>query len=205
MKRIERLKLYPTARQATRLHLCLDTCRQLYNAALEQRRDAWRHRRLSITHKMQYAQLTELRRADPRMAAVYRELQDAALHKLDLAFAAFFRRVRRGEKPGFPRFRSLARYDTLEFGHGDRALKFNAEQSKVRVPGIGMVRVRKGRSVPAFGRAMIVRSARGWFALFECEREVAPFYRRPPSTLASTSGSRRCTPRATGASRPTCG
>jgi len=178
MKRIERLKLYPTRRQTLRLQLCLDVCRQLYNVALEQRRSAWRERQLSITYKVQYQQLTQLRAADRRMAAIFRELQDATLHKLDLAFAAFFRRVRAGQTPGFPRFRAAARYSTLEFPHGNRALKLSSAQSKVRVPGVGSVRMRGGREVPAFGRAMIVRNPRGWYVLFECKRETAPL---PPT------------------------
>jgi putative transposase len=156
------------------LQLCLDVCRQLYNLALEQRRNAWRERRFSITHKMQYAQLTEVRAADRRMASVYRELQDAALRTLDLAFAAFFRRLRARLTPGFPRFRAAARYNTLEFPHGNRALRFSSTQRKVKIPGVGSVRIRKGREIPAFGRAMIVRSPRGWYALFECERAAKP-------------------------------
>lgn len=174
VKRIERIKLYPTLRQAQRLQFALDVCRDIYNAALQQRRDAWRSRRLSISHKQQYAQLTELRRCDARVGAVYRELLDAALHKLDLAFAAFFRRLNGNESPGYPRFRSRVRYATLEYSHGDRALKFNAAQNKLKVPKIGCVRVRKGRSVPKYGRAMIVRSSRGWYACLECERGVVP-------------------------------
>ncbi len=74
MKRIERVKLYPTASQGARLQACLGVCRELYNAALQQRRDAWRSRRLRIDHKRQYAELTELRAADPRVASIYREL-----------------------------------------------------------------------------------------------------------------------------------
>jgi putative transposase len=170
MKRIERVKLYPTPSQQARLHACLGVCRELYNAALQQRRDAWRSRHLRIDHKRQYAELTELRKSDPRVASVYRELQDAALHKLDLAFRAFFARCKKGEAPGYPRFRSARRYHALEFPHGNRALKFNAAQTKVKVPGMGSVRLRRGRSVPVFGRAMLVRFPRGWYALFECER-----------------------------------
>ena len=175
---MERLKLYPTRRQGLRLQLCLDICRQLYNLALEQRRNAYRERRLSITLKIQSKQLTELRASDQRVAAVYRELQDSALRKLDLAFAAFFRRVRTCHTAGFPRFRAAARYHTLEFPHGDRALRFSHTQSKVALPGVGSVRIRKGREVPTFGRAMIVRNPRGWYLLFECKRDVQPL---PPT------------------------
>jgi putative transposase len=174
MKWIERDKLYPPRAQHARLQMQLDVCRDLYNAALQQRRDAWRTRHLNITHTRQYAELTQLRAADTRFAGVYRELLDAALHKLDLAFRAFYRRCATGETPGFPRFRAARRYNTLEFPHGNRALRWNVTRSKIKLPGIGTVRLRKGRMVAAFGRAMIVRSPRGWHALFECERATAP-------------------------------
>ena len=124
VKRIERIRLYPTTRQAAVLAVMLDVTRELYNALLQQRRDAYRLRKLTITAKKQYAELTELRAEDGRVRAVYREAEDAVLHRLDLAMAAFFRRCRRGETPGYPRFKSWRRWEQLEFPHGDRALRF---------------------------------------------------------------------------------
>jgi putative transposase len=178
MKRIEGVKLYPTRRQQTALDFILDVTRELYNAALQERRDAYRLRRVSISAKMQYAELTALRkpihRLDGRLAAVYRECEDAVLHRLDLAMQAFFRRVKRGETPGFPRFKSAARWKQLTFPHGERALKLNAAQTKVTIPGVGSVRLRKGRTVPAFGRAWLVQRPSGWYVCFECERNVQP-------------------------------
>ena len=172
MKRIERVRLYPTAGQRRRLGFSLDVTRQLFNALLQQRRDAWRMRRYRVSSKEQYHELTALRAEEARVAAVYRECEDAVLHRLDLAFAAFFRRLKSGQTPGFPRFKSFSRWDQVEFPHGDRALKFNSAQTKVKVPGIGLVSVRKGRVVPAFGRAWLVRKGEHWYVCFECEREV---------------------------------
>jgi putative transposase len=127
---------------------------------------------------MQYAELTALRspteRIDTRLVSVYRECEDATLWRLDLAMKAFFRRVKRGEKAGYPRFRSRSRWQTLQFPHGDRALRLNELQTKVTVPGVGTVRLRKGRNVPPFGRAMISLRAGRWYATFECERDVCP-------------------------------
>jgi putative transposase len=178
VKRIERIKLYPTARQQAALRFMLDVTRELYNAALQERRDAYRLRGVSISAKMQYAELTALRkpihRLDSRLAAVYRECEDAVLHRLDLAMQAFFRRVKRGETPGFPRFKPTARWKQIAFPHGDRALKINASQTKVTIPGVGSVRLRKGRQVPAFGRAWLLLRPSGWYACFECERNVQP-------------------------------
>jgi putative transposase len=172
VKRIERVRIYPNARQSERLRFALDVTRQLYNALLQHRRDAYRSRGIRVTGKMQYAELTALRSEDACLAVVYRECEDAVLHRLDIAMAAFFRRLARGEKPGYPRFKSRDRWNQLEFPHGGRALKFNAAQTKVRVPGTGSVRLRKGRAVPDFGRAWIVHCNGRWYASFECERVV---------------------------------
>ena len=176
VKRIERIKLYPNARQMQALGFMLDVTRQLYNAALQERRDAYRLRGVSVSAKMQYAELTALRtpseRLDGRLAGVYRECEDAVLHRLDLAMQAFFRRCKRGETPGFPRFRAAARWKQLTFPHGDRALRFDTTQSRVRIPGVGNVRLRRGREIPAFGRAWLVQRPSGWYACFECEQAV---------------------------------
>ena len=152
----------------------LDVTRQLYNAALQERRDAYGGRRVSVTAKQQYAELTALRKDDSRVAAVYRECEDAVLHRLDLTFTAFFRRSKRGETPGYPRFKPASRWSQLEFPHGNRALRFDAMQKHVIVPGIGSVRLRKGRSVPEFGRAWLVCKNARWYACFECDRGITP-------------------------------
>jgi putative transposase len=175
MKRTERIRLYPTPHQAAGLSRMLDVTRDLYNALLQQRRDAYRLRRVSLTAKMQYAELTELRAEDTRVRSVYRESEDAVLHRLDKAMRAFFRRVRRGQAPGFPRYKGPSRWRQLEFLHGDRALRFAGEQRRVTIPGVGAVKLRKGRAVPAtYGRAWLVRKSDRWYACFECERAVRP-------------------------------
>lgn len=91
---------------------------QLFNALLEQRRDRWSRERGRVTD--QYRQITELRASDPAFAAGFRECQDGVLHRLNLAYEAFFRRVGAGEKPGPPRFKSAHRRNQLEFPHGGR-------------------------------------------------------------------------------------
>jgi len=174
MKRVERIRIYPSAAQAARLHFVLDVTRQLYNAALQERRDAYRGRRIKVDYKQQYAELTALRSAsgklDSRLSAVYRECEDAVLWRLDLAMKAFFRRVAAGETAGYPRFKPASRWKQVTFPHGDRALRFNAEQTRLTVPGIGKIPLRKGRHVPPYGRAWIVERNQRWYACFETER-----------------------------------
>jgi putative transposase len=171
---LHKVRVYPTCAQERALVKMLRVTRELYNALLQQRRDAWTSRRLSLTSREQYLQLTELREVEARFAGVYRDCEDAVLHRLDLAFAAFFRRLKRGETPGYPRFKPIARWNQLEFPHGDRALKFDIVQGRVRVPGVGAVRLRKGRVVPEFGRAFLVTKNGRWYAVFEAHRTVSP-------------------------------
>jgi putative transposase len=171
VKRVERVRLYPTPRQERALRFMLDLTRDLYNAALQERRDAYRLRGVTVTMKMQYAELTALRSEDSRVEAVYRECEDAVLHRLDLAMAAFFRRLRAGEAPGFPRFKPRSRWHQLQFPHGNRALKFTEE--RVYVPGAGTVRLRKGRSVPEkFGRGWLRERNDRWYLCVEHEIEA---------------------------------
>ncbi len=174
MKRIENVRLYPTASQGAALQHALHVTRHLYNAALQQRKDAYRLRGVSVSMKMQYSEVTALRKESAHLAGVYRECEDAVLRRLDLAMQAFFRRCKRGETPGFPRFRAARRWRQITYPHGDRALKFDATQHRVRIPGVGSVKLRKGRAVPPHGRVWLVCKLGRWYAQFECERVVVP-------------------------------
>jgi len=176
---LQKVRLYPTCAQEGALLEMLRSTRALYNALLQQRRDAWATRGTSVSSKRQYTEITELRASDPAFANVYRECQDATLRRLDLAMMAFFRRIKSGATAGYPRFKPASRWNQLEFPHADRCLVFDGRQRRVRVPGVGGVRLRKGREVPpTFGRAFITTKNGRWYAIFECHRAIAPI---PPS------------------------
>jgi putative transposase len=175
MRCMHKVRLYPTSKQDAKLHFMLDVTRQVYNAMLQQRRDAWRCRRIAVTRGQQSLELQELRAADARVGAVYAECFSAALRRLDLAYAAFFRRCKTGDTPGFPRFKPKSRWNSIQFPHGNRALKLlGVGQDRVRIPGVGTVRLRKGRPIPKFGRAFITIKNGRWYAIFEGTREPHP-------------------------------
>lgn len=173
MKRIETIRLYPNAAQSAALDHALHVTRHLYNALLQERRDAYRSHGIRISMKMQYAEITDLRAESIALSSVYRETEDAVLRKLDIAFSAAFSRIKRGDKAGFPRFKPAARWRQLQFPHGDRCLKFDRAQGRVTIPNVGSVKLRKGRTVPPFKRAWLVKKHDRWYAQFECEREVS--------------------------------
>lgn len=130
-----------------------------------------------ITTIQQYHEITALRRESgydgKRLRAVYRECLDAALHRLDLAFAAFHRRLASQDIAGYPRYKSPSRWSQIEFCHGNRALVFDEPQRRLRIPGVGWMPLRRGRLVPAFGRAWLICKNERWYACFECERDKA--------------------------------
>lgn len=153
----------------------LRTTRELYNALLQQRRDAWIGRGVRVGFNNQYGQITDLRRVEPRFAVVYRECEDAVLRRLDLAFTAYFRRLKIGDAPGYPRFKPALRWNQLEFPHGDRALRLNDPQQRIVVPRVGSIRLRKGRLIPTtFGRVFLTTKSGRWYATFECHRKREP-------------------------------
>ncbi len=93
---------------------------QLYNAALEQRRAAWSRQRHSVTRTAQEKDLTALRANDDAIRQLNAQASQLTLRRLDLAFQAFFRRVKAGETPGYPRFKSLKRFKGWGYKtHGD--------------------------------------------------------------------------------------
>jgi hypothetical protein len=96
-------RLYPTAKQETALLAIKCGHQALYNAALEQRRAAWKRQRQSITRSAQEKDLTQLRVAEETIRGLNAQASQLTLKRLDLAFQAFFRRVKAGETPGFPR------------------------------------------------------------------------------------------------------
>ena len=92
----------------------MDAHREMYNAALQERRDAWRASRTRISYGDQSAQLREIRALRPDLAVWSVSSQQATLRRLDRAFQGFFRRVKAGARPGHPRFKARARFDTVE-------------------------------------------------------------------------------------------
>lgn len=100
-------KLKPTIEQEQVFEHVLLLCRQLYNTALEQRKIAYERCSISLSRYGQEVELKDLRAALPEYAAIHSSVLRDVLARLDKAFAAFFRRVRQGHAPGYPRFHGL--------------------------------------------------------------------------------------------------
>ena len=140
-------RLYPTPKQTVALDALLRSHQQLYNAALEERISAWSRAGKSISYADQCKSLTVLRRDLPEWAdAANCSSQQMTLRRLDKAFGAFFRRVKAGQTPGFPRFKSLGRFSGFSFkSHGDGwrfTPKDGWKHGSLRLSGVGQIRAR---------------------------------------------------------------
>jgi putative transposase len=111
VRRAFKFRAYPTRPQEGRAaRLLADHC-DLYNAALEERREAWRIRRVSVSYDRQSAQLKEIRRADPHGQGGHSfAAQQQTLRRLSTVFAAFYTRARRNGNAGYPRFKPYSRF-----------------------------------------------------------------------------------------------
>jgi putative transposase len=106
-------KRRPTPTQERMLDEVLWRCRDLYNTALEQRITAWQRRHVSVSRYEQEAELKAIRAEFPEYAAIHSHVLQDVLARLDKTYQAFFRRLERGEKAGFPRFKSATRYHSF--------------------------------------------------------------------------------------------
>ncbi len=146
-------KLTPTPKQEQALDEVLWRCRALYNTALEQRITAWERRRVSVTRYQQEAELKDVREAFPEYAAIHSHVLQDVLARLDKTYQAFFRRVKNGAKPGFPRFQGRDRSHSFTFkayGNGARL-----DNGYLVLSQIGRIALRWSRPLepPAGGRA----------------------------------------------------
>jgi len=173
-----RYKLKPTAVQRDRLFTILKEDRELYNAALEERQTQYLHseqkhgpskhwKELGIKPDMvtvdnQQKSLTKIRGDDPERAFGHATRQRGPLFRLERAYQAFFRRLKEGKKPGFPKFKGAKFWKTIEIAEQYR-VKGSRFHSKEFKPGI---RFNPSRPIPEGSRhcgALITLTAKGWY------------------------------------------
>jgi putative transposase len=167
-------RLRPTARQHVALAACVDAHRELYNAALQERRDAWSHAsKIRISYGDQSAQLTEMRAARPDQAVWSFSSQQATLRRLNKAFAGFFRRLKAakaGVKPGYPRFKGAGRFDSVQWPKNGDGARWLPEAKRVYLHGIGQVKVDVHREVAGRVKTIqIKRQGRRWMLVLSCD------------------------------------
>ena len=164
-------RLYPTKQQHALLDEQLAEACRLYNAALQERRDAWRMARVSVNYYDQANQLKEIRAAGDLGLVNYSACQDV-LRRVNKTFQAFFRRGKAGKKTGFPRFKSRSRFDSYTlpvYGDGCKL----RDDGKLYIQGVGGLKVKLHRPVAGQIKTVTLkRECRCWYACFSVEVEI---------------------------------
>ncbi|MFX0080087.1 MAG: RNA-guided endonuclease InsQ/TnpB family protein [Candidatus Hermodarchaeota archaeon] len=167
MKRTYKFRLYPTTPQQTTLIQWLTTCRVLYNTSLAERKDAWHTHQQAVTYYEQTSHLKVAKQTNPLLKAVHSQVLQDVLRRLDKTFTNFFRRLRKGEKAGYPRFKGKYRYDSFTYPQSGFALDYH--KKKLRLSKIGSVTIKLHRPIPAEGvikTCTIKRDVDHWYACF---------------------------------------
>jgi putative transposase len=180
MRLTYRYRLYPTRAQDVALHAQVDEACRLYNGALQERRDAWKHAQQSVGYYEQANQLKAIR-ADGNLTVTNFSACQDVLRRVDKAFRAFFSRVKAGQQAGYPRFKPRQRYDSLTFPSYRDGCRLR-ENGRLYLQGVGDSKVRLHRPVEGKIKTVSVKRESGkWYALFSCEVAPAPL---PPSAAA---------------------
>jgi len=164
-------RLFTTRLQSELLDVQLGEACRLYNAALQERRDAWKQQ-ISINYYAQANQLKEIRAAGDLGLANFSCCQDI-LRRVHKTYEAFFRRVKHGEKAGHPRFKSRRRFDSITFPSYGDGIKLN--DNMLRIQGVGQVEVRLHRPISGKIKTVTIKRECGkWYACFSAECEPKP-------------------------------
>ncbi|MEV2908668.1 transposase [Paenibacillus larvae] len=159
-------RLYPTREQKRTIHFTLERCRLLYNRLLEERILAYKTEGKSLNYYDQASTFNERKQHIPTLKQVHSQVLQDVAKRLDKAFQAFFRRVKHGETPGFPRFKPQQRYDSFTYPQGGHAIKGN----KVRLSKIGDVKIKLHRQPQGkIKTCTITVKNRKYYACFSCE------------------------------------
>jgi putative transposase len=167
MPKVFRYRLKPTKSQVAILNRQLDLCRWVYNETLALRKNAWEKENRSISYFESKRMLPIWKESKPELTEVYSQVLQEVVQRVDLAFKAFFRRVKSGEEPGYPRFKGRNWYDSLTYPQSGFALKDNV----LHLSKIGDIKIWLHRKVEGTIKRLTIRrsSTKKWYVSFFVE------------------------------------
>lgn len=176
MRKTYQFRINPTKYQRTLLNNTLEVCRWVYNETLATRKNAWEQEHKSISLYDTHNLLVDWKKDKPELFTVYAQVLQNAQVRVDLAFQAFFRRVKSGDKPGYPRFKGFGRYDSFTYPQAG----FTLSNDGLSLSKIGKLKITQHRPIEGKIKTLTIRrdSLGNWYACFSCEVEPKPL---PPN------------------------
>ena len=170
MRKTLQYRIFPTKKQERKLNETLGECCWLYNHLLEMRKTAYEQEAKHLSLYGQQSTFPILKEERPSLGMVHSQVLQNVAVRIDLAFKAFFRRCKSGEKPGFPRFRGMDRYDSFTFPQSGYSI---THDERVVLSKIGAVKMVYHRSIRGKIKTCTVQRSRTgkWYVSFSCECE----------------------------------
>ena len=154
-------RLYPTRKQNIVLLYVLSVCRHIYNEMLEDRKNAYDRCGVGLTYNQQAGQLKYLNQS------IYSQVAQDVLRRLDKAFKAFFRRVKSGDTPGYPRFKAYNRYDSFTYPQSGFTI---LKDGRLKLSKIGIIRIFLHREIEGKVKTCTIKcDGDQWYACFSVE------------------------------------
>ncbi|MBE3557634.1 MAG: IS200/IS605 family element transposase accessory protein TnpB [Ktedonobacteraceae bacterium] len=179
MKNVQ-YRIYPTKNQLKKLEATLEECRWLYNHLLAKRKELYEQTGKSLSLFQQQASYPRLKEQRPSLSGVHSQVLQNVAVRVDLAFKAFFRRCKAGEKPGYPRFKGKGRYDSITYPQSGFSLTHDQRLCLSKIGSLKMVYHREIRGT--IKTCTIHHSSTGkWYVTFSCEVEP----QRLPENMAA--------------------
>jgi len=179
MRKAFKYRIYLTNGQRRILEQHLEECRWVYNETLATRKNAWEQEQRNVDWYETKRALSLLKDTRPSLKLVHAQVLQNVTERVELAFKAFFRRVKAGESEvGYPRFKGKGRYDSITYPQYGNGVRLDGE--RLILSKVGAVQVVLHRPVEGTAKTVtLTRSRTGkWYACFSCEVEPSPL----PST-----------------------
>ena len=169
MLKVLRYRIYPSKSQSTKMTETLELCRWTYNETLTFRKNVYEQEGKSVSYYETKKLLPQWKEDKPELKRVHSQVLQEVVKRVDLAYQAFFRRVKEGQKPGYPRFKGYGRYDSFTYTQSGFSLK----PGKLWLSKIGDIKIKLHRPVDGeIKRLNIRRMPTGkWFVSFLVEGE----------------------------------
>jgi len=161
-----KFRLYPNKEQEQKLLFTLNRCRELYNAALSERKDSYKYTGKGVTYFQQKRDLPEIKIIREEYKEIHSQVLQDVFNRLDKGMKAFFRRVQNGETPGFPRFQGRNRYNSFTYTQSGYMLT----DTHVILSKIGTIKVKRHREIQGNIKTVTVKhEVDQWYIVFSCE------------------------------------
>lgn len=170
INRTYKYRLYPTVKQQKTIDYQLGLLRKIYNKFLKQRIDIYEKKGVSINYYHQCKQLQLIKQNKPEYADIYSQSLQSQVKILDTAFQNFFRRVKKGEKPGFPRFKGKGRINSIHYPQ----MGFKIVDGKLKLSKIGHIKLKQHREIDGKIKTCTITKTKTnkYYVCFVLEKEI---------------------------------